>query len=136
MTFKKKSLYKQIPIKPYSQEESMKKTLVVASVLFCVGRSIYTNAGILPDYPAKIEVKTTEQLPAEYLVVTDCRKREDGKIDVTLQNVFVKAPDLKAPDLVDKFVITGNGKCDNLRGGLAVFEKKEKRLEVIIPRNQ
>ena len=131
MTFKKKSLYKQIPIKPYSQEESMKKTLVVASVLFCVGGSIYTNAGILPDYPAKIEVKTTEQLPAEYLVVTDCRKREDGKIDVTLQNVFVRDP-----NLVDKFVITGNGKCDNLRGGLAVFEKKEKRLEVIIPRNQ
>lgn len=109
----------------------MKKTLVVASVLFCVGGSIYTNAGILPDYPAKIEVKTTEQLPAEYLVVTDCRKREDGKIDVTLQNVFVRDP-----NLVDKFVITGNGKCDNLRGGLAVFEKKEKRLEVIIPRNQ
>jgi len=131
LTFKKKSLYKQIPIKPYSQEESMKKTLVVASVLFCVGGSIYTNAGILPDYPAKIEVKTTEQLPAEYLVVTDCRKREDGKIDVTLQNVFVRDP-----NLVDKFVITGNGKCDNLRGGLAVFEKKEKRLEVIIPRNQ
>ena len=107
----------------------MRKAMMLVVTALCLGGSTY--AGILPDYPANIEVKTAEskQLPSEYLLVTNCRERDDGKVDVTLQNVFVKDP-----NLVDKFVVTGNGKC--VKGRIAVFVEERKILYVIIPQDQ